>query len=129
MDRRSEGLSRLAGVQDDIDLPGFVANPYPFMRMAQLFVLSSAWEGFSNVLVEALACGCPVVSTDCPSGPAEILDGGRHGPLVPVGDAAALAQAMASVLDRPPDKASLRERAQAFSVDRALDAYLAASVV
>ncbi len=67
-------------------MPGFVDNPYCWMRNCGVFVLSSAWEGFGNVLVEAMACGAPVVSTDCPSGPAEILEEGRWGRMVPVGD-------------------------------------------
>src|SRR4051794_39910981 len=118
------GLAERLGVGADVDLPGYVANPYAYMARARLFVLSSAWEGFGNVLVEAMACGCPVVSTDCPSGPAEILDGGRYGPLVPVGDDAALAAAMGRVLAASPDPATLRARAAEFTVERATDDYL-----
>ena len=83
------------------------------------------------VLAEALACGCPCVSTDCPSGPAEILLNGDIGPLVPVGDDAALAEAMGRVLDDPPDRRLLQQRAAYFSADRAVAAYeeLIASVV
>ena len=101
----AEGL----GVASDLCLLGFMPNPYAYMARARIFALSSAWEGFGNVLVEALACGCPVVSTDCPHGPAEILDGGRYGRLVPVGDDAAMAEAMADVLVSPPDPALLRQ--------------------
>ncbi len=111
------------GLQDSVTLPGFVDNPHAWMRHAALFVLSSAWEGLGNALIEAMACGTPVVSTDCPSGPAEILEGGRWGRLVPVGDATALARAMVATLDdvERPDVAA---RAAAFGVDRAVDAYL-----
>jgi glycosyltransferase involved in cell wall biosynthesis len=122
-------LRRLAGtlgIGDDVELPGFIMNPYAYMARAKLFVLSSAWEGFGNVLVEAMACGCPVVSTDCPSGPREILDDGRYGPLVPVGDDLALAAAMERVFVTPPDLAALRARAAEFTVDRATTAYLKA---
>src|SRR4051812_16776517 len=94
------------------------------MARSALFALSSAYEGFGNVLVEAMACGCPVVSIDCPSGPAEILDGGRYGPLVPVGDDVALAAAMERVLAAPSDSALLRARAAEFTVERATDGYL-----
>lgn len=116
-------LARRLGVSMNVDLPGFVDNPYAFMRKADLFVLSSAWEGFGNVLVEAMACGTPVVSTACPSGPDEILENGRWGRLVPVGDVDALAAAMAATLDENehPDVAT---RAGEFSVDRAVDGYL-----
>src|SRR3712207_8185792 len=93
------------------------------MARSAVFAMSSAWEGFGNVLVEAMACGCPVVSTDCPSGPAEILDGGCYGRLVPVGDEAEMAGALGATLDEPPDPAVLRQRAQAFSLDRAVDRY------
>ena len=110
---------------EDFEMPGFVANPFAYLARAALFVLSSRWEGLPGVLIEALACGTPVVSTDCPSGPREILEGGRWGPLVPVGDVEALAQAMAEVLATP--RATLpdgRIRAQEFSQERGIDAYL-----
>ena len=105
------------------DLPGFVLNPYAYMARAAVLAVSSAHEGFCNVLVEAMACGCPVVSTDCPSGPAEILDGGRFGRLVPVGDDRALAPAIAGTLDAPRDPDRLRMRARFFSLDRAVEHY------
>src|SRR5574337_481384 len=119
-----EALALELGVASDVDLPGFVLNPFPYMAQASLSVLSSAWEGFGNVVAEAMACGCPVVSTNCPSGPAEILDGGTYGPLVPVGDDAAMAEAILSVLNAPPDPNRLRARAALFSLDRATDQYL-----
>ncbi|WP_264082486.1 glycosyltransferase [Nostoc sp. CENA543] len=77
---------------------GFQKNPYAYMAKASVFALSSAWEGFGNVLVEAMALGTPVVSTDCPSGPAEILNHGKYGLLVPVGDDAAMAEAIVKAL-------------------------------
>lgn len=117
-------VAQRLGVADGVALPGFVANPFAYMARAAVFVLSSAWEGFSNVLAEALACSCPVVSTNCPGGPAELLDDGVYGPLVPVGDADALAAAIVHVLRRPPDRERLRARARAFSVERAAEEYL-----
>jgi len=90
-----------------------------------VFALSSAWEGLPSVLIQAMACGCPVVSTDCPSGPSEILEGGAYGPLVPVGDSDALAAAILRLLDSPPDRERLRRRADDFSVDRVALRYLA----
>jgi glycosyltransferase involved in cell wall biosynthesis len=119
-----EALRRRLGLDGAVDMPGFVLDPYPYLARADLFVLSSAWEGFGNVIVEALACGTPVVSTDCPSGPREILDDGRHGKLVPVGDAGALAQAIIAALAGDHDRPALIRRAQDFSVERAADAYL-----
>jgi glycosyltransferase involved in cell wall biosynthesis len=81
-------------LEDDVALPGFVENPYAFMSRASLYVLSSLWEGLPTVLIEALYCGPPIVATDCPSGPREILANGRHGSLVPIGNVAALAEAI-----------------------------------
>jgi glycosyltransferase involved in cell wall biosynthesis len=119
-----EHLAGETGVAADVRLPGRVANAPAWMARAAVFALSSAWEGFGRVLVEALAVGCPVVSTDCPSGPREILGDGAFGPLVPVGDDAALAAAIGSVLDRPPDRKLLMQRAEVFSLERGVDRYL-----
>ena len=121
--RRLEKMTRKLGLQDKVSLPGWVSNPYAFMSRASLFVLSSKYEGLPGVLIQAMACGCPCVSTNCPSGPSEILDNGRFGPLAPVGDDAALAAAMERVLDSPPDKEALRARAQEFSLDASVDQY------
>lgn len=111
------------GLSASILMPGFLPNPFPIMRRADLVVLSSAWEGFGNVLVEAMACGTPVVSTDCPSGPAEILEHGKWGRLAPVGDAEALAEVMAASLadPAPPD---VKQRAAQFTLAAAADRYL-----
>jgi glycosyltransferase involved in cell wall biosynthesis len=117
-------LATSLGVGADVDLPGFVANPFAYMARAGAFVLSSSYEGLPGVLIQALACGCPVVSTDCPSGPAEILDGGRFGALVPVGDDQALAAAIAATLADPIAAERLRARGAMFSVERAVDRYL-----
>lgn len=87
------------GLKDKVILPGFVENPYSWMRKANLFVMSSVYEGLPNVLIEALACGCKVVSTDCPSGPNEILEGGKWGRLVPVSNHELLAKAIDEALD------------------------------
>ena len=116
--------SRL-GLEQDVDLPGFATNPFSYMRRASVFVLSSRFEGLPGVLIQAIACGCPSVATDCPSGPREILLDGELGPLVPVGDARALADAMLARLDAPRDSAALRLRAQDFSVEASVDRHLA----
>lgn len=110
------------GLANDVALPGFEPNLFSAMRAAQLFVLSSRFEGLPGVLIQAMACGTPVVSTDCPSGPHEVLEGGRWGRLVPVGNVAALAAAMGAALDdaSPPD---VTLRAEDFSVARAVERY------
>ena len=94
-----ETLAKQLGIESDIHLPGFAENPYPMMAGASVYVLSSRWEGLPTVLIEALYCSTPVVATNCPSGPSEILLGGKYGTLVDVGDSSALAQAIAAVLD------------------------------
>jgi glycosyltransferase involved in cell wall biosynthesis len=121
-----DGLDALAvdlGVRDDVDFPGYVDNPYAFYRNAAVFVLSSAWEGLPNVLIEAMACGCPLVSTDCPSGPSEILDGGRLGRLVPVGDDAALADAITETLEETPRPGASDDYVKRFAFDRIVERY------
>jgi len=116
-------LAQQLGCAKDVDFVGFRNNPYAFLARASVFVLSSSFEGFGNVLVEALACGCPVVSTDCLSGPAEILDGGRYGRLIPVGDSEGLAEAIAATLDEPRSSERLRQRADEFTVDTSARKY------
>lgn len=126
--RQREALLTLAaelGVAEDVALPGFVPQPYAYMAHAALFAFASRWEGLGFVLIEALAVGTPVVSTDCPSGPREILDHGRFGPLVPVGDAAALAAAMRATLANPVPRPLLQQAARRFEIETATDAYLA----
>ena len=125
--RQRETLQTLAaelGVSDDLALPGFTPNPYVYMRHADLFVLSSRWEGSPNVLTEAMALGTPVVATDCPSGPVEVLDGGRLAPLVPVGDWQALADAMGETLDNPPAPETLQQAVQEYNADTSANRYL-----
>ena len=120
-------LQRLAeklSIAEQVIFTGFQHDPTPFYMTADLFVLSSDYEGFGNVIVEALSCGTPVVSTDCPSGPAEILENGRWGLLTPVGDAVALAEAMNEGLNTSWDTELLRQRASHFSPDVAARKYL-----
>lgn len=102
-------------IAEDVDFHGFATNPYCFMARCSVFVLSSAWEGFANVVAEALACGAQVVSTDCKSGPEEILANGQYGQLVPVGDDVALADAILKALDHPLPKDFLRQRGRSFT--------------
>lgn len=111
------------GVGDRVLLPGYVANPAACYAAADLFVLSSHSEGFGNVLIEAMQAGVPVVSTDAPHGPREILADGEYGLLVPVGDAAALADAMARSLAQAPDRDRLTRRAADFAVATIADRY------
>jgi glycosyltransferase involved in cell wall biosynthesis len=125
-ERRAELEAEIArlGLADRIDLAGFRANAIAFMRRADLFVLSSAWEGFSLVLVEAMAAGCPVVSTDAPHGPREVLQEGRWGRLVPVGDATALAEAIERTLRSAGDPAPRQAWAKTFTVEACAARYL-----
>jgi glycosyltransferase involved in cell wall biosynthesis len=116
-------LAAELGVADDVALPGFRENALAYMSGSALFVLSSAWEGLPTVLIEALAAGTRVVATDCPSGPREILQEGRLGALVPVGDSAALASAMLEALERPAAPVP-PELLAPFTRDAAVDHYL-----
>ncbi len=119
-----EALVAELDIGEEVALPGFVDNPFAYMSRADLFVLSSAWEGLPGVLIQAMACGCPVVSTDCPSGPREILEGGRYGPLVPVSDAQGLAEAMLRTLNESVSSAELQARAADFSLETTSQQYL-----
>jgi glycosyltransferase involved in cell wall biosynthesis len=119
-------LADRLGVSSDMQLPGFVENPYPHMAAAAVFVLSSAWEGSPNVLVEAMALGTPVAATDCPSGPREILQDGAYGRLTAVGDAEGLAEAIRETLAEPPDRHRLTAGALRYTVQASSAAYLAA---
>ncbi len=109
-----EARARASRFSGDITLTGHQVNPYNYMKNASLFVLSSSWEGFGNSLVEAMATGTPVVSTDCPSGPREILDNGRYGQLVPVGNETSLARAMLETLRSPLPGSVLKQAAERF---------------
>jgi len=116
-------LAAELGVGDDVELIGYKSNPYPYLKAARLFVLSSNYEGFGNVLIEAMLAGCPVVSTDCPSGPSEILNGGQYGLLVPVDDPESMAEAMLASLATEPQREKLRQRGREFSLERAVGEY------
>ena len=120
-----EALVRELRLEEDVALPGFVDNPYKYMKRAAVFVLSSQWEGFGNVLVEAMACGCPVVATDCPSGPAEILENGKWGRLVPPGDPEALAKAILDTVERGVSRVEAATNVQKrFSMIAIVEQYL-----
>jgi glycosyltransferase involved in cell wall biosynthesis len=119
-----EEQARQLGIQGRVFMPGFVKDLLPYYQRADLHVLSSTGEGLGMVIVEALAVGTPVVSTDCPSGPREILVDGKFGRLVPVGDPKALAEAMQDSLESEHDSGELIVRAQDFSIDRAVEQYL-----
>ena len=120
---RLGALGRELGITDSIDFVGFVANPYAYMSRSNVLVMSSRWEGFGNVLVEGMASGTQVVSTDCPYGPREILDHGRYGALVPIDDPAAMADAIVDRIHNPLPASLLAERARDFSIERALNLY------
>jgi len=118
------GLAQKLGVGSDVLMPGFIANPYSWMRKSAVFVLSSKFEGLPTVLIEAMQCGTPVISADCPSGPAEILEAGQWGRLFPPGDVNALASAIEDALDGKL-VAAVRQRAADFSIDTAVSRYVA----
>jgi glycosyltransferase involved in cell wall biosynthesis len=108
-------LAAELGIADDVAFVGFQDNPIRFIARAAALVVTSRHEGFGNVIVEALAAGTPVVSTDCPYGPAEILEDGRYGRLAPIGDAEAIASAMEEVLDAPPQREASLARGWQFT--------------
>jgi glycosyltransferase involved in cell wall biosynthesis len=121
--QRLEELANKLGILSELFMPGFVENPFAYLSKASVFVLSSVLEGLPSVLIQALACGCPVVSTDCPSGPFEILNGGEYGHLVPVGDVQAMADAIMKVLAgdlRKPPAEWLRQ----FELETVIHQYL-----
>ncbi|MDB5420414.1 MAG: hypothetical protein JWR59_361 [Brevundimonas sp.] len=115
-------LSHAYGITDRVDFTGFVRNPFAMMARASAFVLSSRWEGLPTVLIEAMACGAPVIATDCPSGPREILEDGRWGRLVPVANPRALARAIQQTLSEP--RSSSQQRANAFTITASTRRYL-----
>jgi glycosyltransferase involved in cell wall biosynthesis len=119
-----EALVKELGLEGDVWMPGFVDNPFKFMKRATVFALSSKFEGFGMVIAEALAVGTPVVSTDCPSGPAEILGGGKWGKLVPVGDCEKLAEAILETIENPLDRDALKLRGKDFSVEQVGEKWL-----
>lgn len=126
--KKLENLAQTLDIGDAIRFLGWQSNPFALLKQADLFVLSSLFEGFGNVLVEAMACGLPVVSTDCPSGPREILKDGEAGILVPVGDVDALAQAMTTLLSEPQSRAEYarkgKDRAKEFDVSLIAQEYV-----
>lgn len=127
--RDREALLALAGelgIADDVSLPGFEPNPYPYMAHAALFAFTSLWEGLGFVIIEALAVGTPVVATDCPSGPREILEDGKYGQLVPVGDVAAVTAALQLGLAERPGRAFLQQAARPYEIESSTSDYLRA---
>lgn len=120
---RLEAKARELGVEDYVSFPGYTDNPYVYMKHASVFVLSSKEEGLPTALIEALACGCTVVSTDCEYGPREILVDGEYGRLTPVGDASELANAIEASLEAPMPPERSRQRAHFFSMEAGADRY------
>lgn len=118
-----QALSRELGIEDRVKLPGFVDNPYAYMSNSALFVLSSRWEGLPTVLIEAMACGTPVISTNCPSGPKEILKDGGYGRLIPVGAVEELTKALEDGLDGKIPSAPV-ESWQPFTLENVVNQYI-----
>jgi glycosyltransferase involved in cell wall biosynthesis len=121
---RLEALACSCGIADRIVFTGQVADPFAWMQRGRVAVCASVYEGLCNAIIEALACGTPVVSTDCPYGPAEILQGGRYGTLTPIGDAGAMAAAIEAALLEVPDRAALKARGLNYTAARAADRFL-----
>jgi glycosyltransferase involved in cell wall biosynthesis len=119
-----EAFARRNGLANRMVFTGYVPDPFVWMMRARVLVLSSIYEGFGNVIIEALACGTPVVCTDCPYGPQEILEDGRYGTLTPVGNPAAMATAIAAALDRVPDRRVLMRRGLEHTTERAAARFL-----
>jgi glycosyltransferase involved in cell wall biosynthesis len=119
-----QALTRELGLEENVDFLGFVSNPYKYMKEADLLAISSQYEGFGVVATEALACGTPVVSTNCPGGPSDILEDGQYGELVDVGDRRELANVMCRVLEDPPESEPLVERAKKYKVEKVASDYL-----
>jgi glycosyltransferase involved in cell wall biosynthesis len=119
---RLESLITALGLEEDIDMPGFVRNPYAYMKRARAFILSSKVEGLPTSLIEAMCCGTPLIATDCPSGPREILNGGEYGQLVPVGNVAKLASAIDQTLQHPSPPALVA--CKRFESRAVIDQYL-----
>ncbi len=119
-----EEMTGNLGVEKYVSMPGFVDNPYAYMARSKVFVHPAIYEGLGNVLVEAMACGTPVVATNCPTGPAEALDNGRFGRLVPVKNINALAEAIKEAMSSPRNHEELCKRAKFFSVEAAANKYL-----
>jgi glycosyltransferase involved in cell wall biosynthesis len=122
--RALQKLTEELCISDRVEFLGFVDNPFKFMRASDLFVLSSAWEGLPGVLIQAMACGCQVISTDCPSGPSEILNDGEYGTLVPVGNSQELASAICQSLSSGHSKYDTASRSLFFSVENSVRNYL-----
>ena len=117
---------RAYGIQNDVKLPGIKTNPYPYIAAADILLCTSRYEGFNITLVESLACGTPVISIDCPYGPAEILENGKYGQLIPPGDRYGMVNAIIAAIDHPeslPSKEKLAERANYFSIERIFSEY------
>jgi glycosyltransferase involved in cell wall biosynthesis len=119
-----EAFARGNGLAGRVDFTGHVADPFAWMMRARVAVCSSVYEGLGNAIIEALACGTPVVSTACPYGPSEILQGGRYGRLVPVGDAAAMAAAIAAAMSEAPDRGALQARGLQHTAAQAAERFL-----
>jgi glycosyltransferase involved in cell wall biosynthesis len=119
-----EAFARKLGIAERVIFTGPVADPFPWMMQARITVCSSRYEGLGNAIIEALACGTPVVSTDCPYGPREILQDGRYGTLTPISDAVAMADAIAAALDAVPDRRALMRRGLDYTAEHAAEAFL-----